>query len=236
MANATEDGRYIVWLDIDNTLYSSNAKIADAMGQRIHAYFVSLGLRDEEASELHSKYYTQYGLALRGLVRHHEIDALDFDRRCDGSLPLEDMIKPDPSIRQLLEDIDTSKARIWGLTNAYHTHARRVLHILQLEDLFEGLVYCNYADPNFTCKPEPEFFTTALTKAGVADPSKCLFVDDSRNNVQAARRLDWGSCVHFCEGSEKGIATSSNENREITISCLEELRNVWPQIFKSTDK
>ena len=37
------------------------------------AYFLSLGFPEEEASELHHKYYTQYGLALRGLVRHHQI-------------------------------------------------------------------------------------------------------------------------------------------------------------------
>ena len=47
------------------------------------------------------------------------LDALDFDKRCDGSLPLEDMINPDPSVRKLFQDIDRSKARVWALTNAY---------------------------------------------------------------------------------------------------------------------
>ena len=37
------------------------------------AYFVALGHSEEDASELHHRYYTQYGLALRGLVRHHDI-------------------------------------------------------------------------------------------------------------------------------------------------------------------
>lgn len=37
------------------------------------AYFVSLGLGQDEASELHYKYYAQYGLALRGLMQHHNI-------------------------------------------------------------------------------------------------------------------------------------------------------------------
>ncbi len=31
------------------------------------------------------------------------------------------MIKPDPHLRQLLQDIDRSKARVWALTNAYRT-------------------------------------------------------------------------------------------------------------------
>lgn len=87
------------------------------------------------------QYYTQYGLALRGLTRHHDvgkvifsfvyihrhylnahistIDPLDFDRKCDGALPLEDMIQPNPAVRKLFQDIDRSKARVWALTNAY---------------------------------------------------------------------------------------------------------------------
>jgi len=37
------------------------------------AYFVQLGLSHEEASELHHRYYKTYGLALRGLVMHHDV-------------------------------------------------------------------------------------------------------------------------------------------------------------------
>jgi len=36
-------------------------------------YFVGLGISHEEASDLHHRYYVQYGLALRGLTRHHDV-------------------------------------------------------------------------------------------------------------------------------------------------------------------
>lgn len=85
-----KDPRMVIWFDIDNTLYSASTKISHAMGERIHgmfahnryllflkafsgAYFLSLGIDEDEASELHHKYYKQYGLALRGLARHHDI-------------------------------------------------------------------------------------------------------------------------------------------------------------------
>ena len=89
--SALQDDRVIVWFDIDNTLYSASTKISHAMGERIHgcflqrrdahllvtnnflAYFVSLGLAHDEAAELHHHYYTEYGLALRGLTRHHDV-------------------------------------------------------------------------------------------------------------------------------------------------------------------
>lgn len=48
-------------------------------------------------------------------------DPLDFNARCDGALPLEEMIQPDPSVRKLFQDIDRTKVRIWALTNAYVT-------------------------------------------------------------------------------------------------------------------
>ncbi|KAF9818319.1 hypothetical protein IEO21_02834 [Rhodonia placenta] len=239
-----DDDRCIVWLDIDNTLYSASARISQAMGERIHAYFISLGFPEEEASELHHKYYTQYGLALRGLVRHHHVDALDFDRKCDGSLPLEETLKPDSKLRKLLEDFDRSKTRVWALTNAYRTHAQRVLRILGVEDQIEGLVYCDYSLPNFSCKPEAEYYQAALRNAGVTDPSKCYFVDDSRTNVLAAHKLGWGRCVHFCErglvavegGKEKEIGGDAglfpDDSGISTVSDLEELRTVWSNLFK----
>ncbi|PAV20862.1 pyrimidine 5-nucleotidase [Pyrrhoderma noxium] len=242
----TQDDRVIVWFDIDNTLYSASSKIADAMGQRIHNYFTGLGLEEEEASVMHLKYYKTYGLALRGLVRHHGVDTLDFDRRCDQTLPLENMIKPNPTLRKLLEDIDRSKARVWALTNAYVVHARRVLKILEIEDLFEGVVYCDYQEKDFFCKPEPEFFHAAMRKAGISDPAKCYFIDDSATNINAACKLNWGHCIHFCE---KGLETTEGGVRKMIlgtldlsttdlgkksqIDSLEDLREVWSEIFKT---
>lgn len=70
---AMADDRYLVFFDIDNTLYSASSQISKAMGERIHAYFVNLGFPADEAKALHLQYYTKYGLALRGLTRHHDV-------------------------------------------------------------------------------------------------------------------------------------------------------------------
>ncbi|KAF5388122.1 hypothetical protein D9615_000489 [Tricholomella constricta] len=243
--SGSADDRAVVWFDIDNTLYSASSRISHVMGHKIHAYFLKLGLTHDEASELHLRYYTQYGLALRGLTRHHDIDPLDFDRQCDGSLPLEDMIQFDPSLRKLFEDIDRSKVRVWALTNAYRPHAERVLRILQLDDLIDGLVYCDYRVENFSCKPEPEFYQLAMKQANISDPSKCYFIDDNRGNIDGARAQGWAKCVHFCEkgleaveggrtmqiGKERAPGAKSDDDVEI-VTSIEELRVVWPEIFK----
>lgn len=109
------------------------------MGEKIFAYFRRIGLDDKLAHELHLKYYSMYGLALRGLVKHHNVDALDYDKHCDGALDLDSILKPDPKIRKVLLDIDRSKVRVWALTNAYINHARRVLRLLNVLDQFEGV-------------------------------------------------------------------------------------------------
>ncbi|KAF8639633.1 hypothetical protein AX17_000898 [Amanita inopinata Kibby_2008] len=242
--DGSQNDRVIVWFDIDNTLYSASSRISQEMGERIHAYFVSLGLSHGEASELHHQYYTQYGLALRGLIRHHDVDPLDFDRQCDGSLPLEEMIKFDPKLVKLFEDIDRTKAHVWALTNAYKPHAQRVLRILRIEHLIDGLFYCDYRMKDFLCKPEPEFYKLAMQQAGITDPSKCYFVDDNIGNVKAAHAQGWGNCVHFCErglesveGGKKQQISSRLDNgwsegvlRE--VDDLEELRVLWREVFK----
>lgn len=116
-----------------------------------------------------------------------------------------------------------------------------------MDDLIEDIVYCDYSARDFACKPEKEYYLKvssnsytsryistlqqALEKAHVHDPSKCLFVDDNLQNVQAAKRLGWGSCVYYREPGEQSEYTIF-EGVDATIHHLEELRMVWPHIFK----
>ena len=84
----------------------------------------------------------------------------------------------------------------------------------------------------------------ALVQAKVKDPAKCLFVDDNGVNVHAARMLGWGRCVHFSErgvevveGGKTKFIQNGGEGKEgdndvVMINHLEELRLVWPDIFK----
>ena len=97
-------------------------------------------------------------------------DPVEFNRRCDASLPLESLLTPNPNDRALLESIDRSKATVWGLTNAYVDHARRVLKILQLDDLVEGIVSCDYLRPDFPCKPEAKYYHEVSTNV----PPECF--------------------------------------------------------------
>jgi len=143
----------------------------------VDKYFQShLSISKDEANELHTRYYKDYGLAIEGLVRHHKVDPLEYNRQVDDALPLEDVLSPDPALRRFLEDIDTTKVKPWLLTNAYITHGKRVVKLLDVADFFEGISYCDYGARPFLCKPSPEMYKKAMREAGVTDVKDCYFV------------------------------------------------------------
>jgi len=80
-----------------------------------------------------------------------------------------------------------------------------------------------------------------MRQANLSDSSKCLFIDDDRKNVDAAKKMGWG-CVHFYEhesesvegGPPSGIGTGEGCDDDIgmtVIHDLERLREVWSHVF-----
>ena len=137
-----------------------------------------MALSVDDANHLHTKYYKDYGLAVSGLAKHHKIDPLDFNQEVDDVLPLEGIITPDSELQALLADFDANKVKLWLFTNAYITHARRVVRLLGVEDLFEGVTYCDYSRLPLLCKPHEEMYRKAEQDAGVTDISDCYFVGE----------------------------------------------------------
>jgi hypothetical protein len=121
------------------------------------------------------------------------------------------------------------------------TTKNQVLSASQMQNI---ITRCAYSSISFVQDQYSEAKIQAMEQADVSDPSKCLFVDDNRCNVDAARSLGWAQCVHFCErglqavegGKVKEIGSERKEGAEdngvLVISDLEELRVVWPDIFK----
>ena len=135
-----------------------------------------LSLTPEDANVLHQRYYKDYGLAVSGLALHHKIDPLNFNREVDDALPLDNVITPNPQLRKILEDIDKSKVKLWLFTNAYITHAQRVVRLLGVEDMFEGVTYCDYSKMPLVCKPHTEMYEKAEAEAGAPSSEECFFV------------------------------------------------------------
>ncbi|EFE29256.1 uncharacterized protein ARB_03827 [Trichophyton benhamiae CBS 112371] len=203
-----------------------------ANGDTVDKFFVKhLSLDVEDAVMLHHRYYKEYGLAIEGLTRFHKIDPLMFNREVDDALPLDDILKPNMKLRTLLEDFDKTKVKLWLLTNAYVTHGKRVVKLLGVDDLFEGITYCDYGAEKLVCKPDREMYLKAEREAGAASPEQCYFVDDSHLNCRHAQAHNW-TTIHFVEPTLPAPETRASKYQ---IADLEEIRTLFPQFFKATN-
>ena len=153
--------------------------------------------------------------------------SLAYNREVDDALPLDDVIKPDPRLRRLLDDMDKSKVKMWLFTNAHITHARRVIGLLGVDDCFEGVTYCDYAAKVLLPKPHSKMYEKAEREAGASKSEECYFVDDSALNCRHANERGW-TVVHKLE--EEDSAPVSKAGR-YQIRDLEELRSTFPQFF-----
>jgi len=226
------DRKAVFFFDIDNCLYSRSTRIQDMMAELIDKYFEhNLKLSASDANLLHSKYYKEYGLAIEGLVRHHKVDPLEYNEKVDDALPLEDVLSPDPKLRELLQDFDRSKVKLWLFTNAYVNHARRVTKLLGIDDQFDGVTYCDYAAPRLMCKPAKEQFEKAEREAGVESSDQCYFVDDSHLNCRHAFARGWKT-VHRIEPED---SDPDPKACDFLVRDLNELRALFPQLFRIQD-
>lgn len=218
----------VVFFDMDNTLYHHSFGIHDMMAKRIKQYCVErLGMDPTTAHDLMFKYYLEYGLAIRGLMKHHEVCPKDYDDFVDGGLPLHECLYPDLQLNGM---IDAIKGRKWVFTNAGINHAIRVLDLLHLTSHFEGILYCDYAIDDFQCKPEKsvyhycqELFASGPNRQQPLSPQNCYFIDDNAKNVVVAKELGWNAVY---------LKTTSKVRQPVlTVDSIMDLPRVFPELF-----
>lgn len=225
------DDRAVFFFDIDNCLYAKSKNVHAEMARLINKYFVThLDMPAEEATRLHRQYYKDYGLAIEGLARHHQIDPLDFNREVDDALPLDDLLHPDPNLRKVLESFDKTKVKMWLFTNAHITHGKRVVRLLGVEDLFEGITYCNYGETPLVPKPMPAMFDKAESEAGCSPTTRIFYVDDSWLNCRKAFERGWTNTVHLTE--EPWMNEPTEQACRFEIKHLAELLGYFPELLK----
>jgi len=99
-------------------------------------------------------------------------------------LPLTKFLQRDDSLRSLLEALPQRK---WIFSNADRAHIERVLSVLGLTGVCDGIIDI-YAT-GFTCKPFDRAYALAMTLASAPNPEVCLLVDDQPRNLEPAARL-----------------------------------------------
>lgn len=178
-----------VWLfDLDNTLHDAGAWVFAQMNDTMRSYVVdTLGVTAAEADALREKYWRRYGSTMLGLVRHHDVSPAHFLHETHRFPGLERRVT---GHRHDLAAIARLRGRRIVLTNAPRAYAMRVLGALGIVHLFEQVLSIEdmrmFGD--WRPKPDRRMLRRMAVRLGV-HPSRCVLVEDSLDNVLAARRV-----------------------------------------------
>jgi putative hydrolase of the HAD superfamily len=178
-----------VWLfDLDNTLHDAGAWIFEAMNDTMRRYVVeTLGVTADEADALRSRYWKRYGSTMLGLVRHHAVRPAHFLHETHRFPGLEQRVT---GHRHDLAAVARLRGRRVVLTNAPRAYALRVLGALGVARLFDELISIEDMRMfgHWRPKPDRRMLRRVAGLLGV-HPSRCVLVEDSLDNVLAARRV-----------------------------------------------
>ena len=174
-----------IWIfDLDDTLHNASAHIFPVMNRAMTQYIMDeLNLDETEAHKLRQHYWRVYGATLKGLMRHHGVDAYHFLNSTHALMDLPNMVIQVKRLRGLLQSL---KGRKCVFTNAPQDYAIRVLEIMGIADCFE-LVF-SVESTKFHAKPSARGFQLLL-KTLQAKPSDCIMLEDNLPALMTAKRL-----------------------------------------------
>ena len=165
------------WIfDLDNTLYSHEAKVWPQVDERITLFLAELfGLDGISSRALQKYYYQRYGTTLKGLMEEYGIDPddfLDFAHKIDLSL-----LDPNPALGDAIAALPGRKLI---LTNGSRGHAENVAGKLGILHHFEDIF--DIVNAGFTPKPERSTYETFLAKHAI-DPGRAAMFEDIEKNL-----------------------------------------------------
>jgi putative hydrolase of the HAD superfamily len=174
-----------IWVfDLDDTLHDASAHIFPVMNRAMTAYIMRhLALDEAAAHALRQHYWRVYGATLKGLMRHHGVDAHHFLKETHAFHALPEMVVQTKRVRHLLKSLAGRKC---VFTNAPKAYAIRVLQIMGIEDCFE-MVF-SVESTKFHAKPSMRGFQLLL-KAMRAKASDCVMLEDNLSALMTAKRL-----------------------------------------------
>ncbi|MEO6421297.1 MAG: pyrimidine 5'-nucleotidase [Candidatus Nitrotoga sp.] len=174
-----------VWIfDLDNTLHNAEPHIFPHINRSMTAYLQQhLKLDKKSANELRMHYWQRYGATLSGMMQHHATDPGHFLWNTHQFPQLSQMVLCEPRLRHVLKRLPGKKL---VFSNAPQHYAHAVLQLLCIGDLFDDVFTIEHM--RYQAKPRLAGFIRLLRKHHL-NPARCVMVEDSTENLQAAKRL-----------------------------------------------
>lgn len=182
-----------VWLfDLDNTLHDASHAAFRDLNERMSGYIVEhLDMDRADADALRRDYWRRYGATLLGLIRHHGVDAAHFLHHTHLLPGLEDRVRGHAHDFAALARL---RGRRYILTNAPAAYTARVLGVLGIAHLFDGVVAIEHMKMFGHLRPKPDarMFRWLAARLGV-HPARCVLVEDTLEHQKAARSVGMGT-------------------------------------------
>jgi len=170
--------------DLDNTLHNASPHIFPHINRSMTAYLREhLQLGDEEAGNLRAHYWRSYGATLLGMMRHHGTDPGHFLRATHTFPDLSNMVVYERGLAAMLRRLPGRKL---VLSNAPREYASAVLQLIGIEREFDAVH--SIESTGYQPKPLLAAFRSLLRTHGLI-VSRCVMVEDSRENLRPAKRL-----------------------------------------------
>ncbi|OGS90697.1 MAG: pyrimidine 5'-nucleotidase [Gallionellales bacterium GWA2_59_43] len=174
-----------VWIfDLDNTLHNATPHIFPHINRSMTAYLQEhLQLDEAAANALRVHYWQRYGATLSGLMRHHGTKPEHFLWHTHQFPELERMVLREPRLRHVLQALPGRKV---VFSNAPQHYAHAVLKLLRIDGLFDDVM----AVEQTRYRPKPDLFGfMRLLRRHRLKAAQCVMVEDSLENLMAAKRL-----------------------------------------------
>jgi len=168
--------------DLDNTLYPVTKRLLEHIDRYMGGFVAKfLGVDADEAHRIQKQYFREYGLTLRGLMIHHDLDPAQY---YDEMTPIDlDELDPNPALAQSIANLPGRKVIY---TNASAQHAELVLERLGMAGLFEAIYDIEAA--NWVPKPAIESYRLLCERHDI-DPMRAVMIDDIARNLEPAAEL-----------------------------------------------
>jgi putative hydrolase of the HAD superfamily len=183
-----------IWLfDLDNTLHNASHAIFPAINANMNAYMAKvLGEGDRLADEAtvnaaRLAYWKRYGATLLGMVKHHHVKMDDFLLEAHRFDDLRTMIRAERGLGRLLRRLPGRKIL---LTNAPRRYSHDVMRHLGLHRHFAKHIPIESMHVHRQLRPKPsrQMLRKLLAKER-ARPQRCILVEDTADNLKAAKSL-----------------------------------------------